>query len=158
VGAERVVRRHWTKHLTTADSRSGGSDTGRQLLALAEWKGVPMLDGVWWTIEGLNGGTYHSAGGSLPDEGPVLELGARRARRAAKRSPRGSPRETDPLPSCTVVSILPRGAYRNAHQDSVLSRRSPSLTGRAANHRSAARLRILQPGGFSLGFWRLRNP
>ncbi len=41
-----------------------------------EWKTKwVMLDGFYWTIEGLRGRRSHAAHGSCPEDGPVLELG-----------------------------------------------------------------------------------
>jgi len=80
----KVVKRNWTKQLTTADWQDLQAAIRKaNFWRLAEWRGLPMLDGVWWTIEGLNGGSYHSAGGSLPDDGPILEIGEVFSRLAA---------------------------------------------------------------------------
>jgi hypothetical protein len=69
--------RRWTKKLMLTDW--GAMQEALQkanFWTTTELTGVPMLDGMWWTIEGLRGGRSHAARGSQPVEGPEFELGS----------------------------------------------------------------------------------
>ena len=69
--------RHWTKQLTLRDWATLQSALNKaRFWHRTDWKVKwVMLDGFYWTIEGLRGRRLHAAHGSRPEDGPVFELG-----------------------------------------------------------------------------------
>jgi hypothetical protein len=69
--------RRWTKRLTLGDWTTLRLALHRaRFWHRAEWEVERvMLDGFYWTIEGLRGRRCHAAHGSRPEDGPVYELG-----------------------------------------------------------------------------------
>jgi hypothetical protein len=69
--------RRWTKRLTSGDWAALRLALHKaRFWHRSKWKTKwVMLDGYYWTIEGLRGRRCHAAHGSRPEDGPVFELG-----------------------------------------------------------------------------------
>jgi hypothetical protein len=67
--------RRWTKRLTLSDWAALRLALHRaRFWHRSEWKTKwVMLDGYYWTVEGLRGRRCHAAHGSRPEDGPVFE-------------------------------------------------------------------------------------